>query len=65
MLVCKTLFIYTSSGGPPEVIPDDLLGETRREIVIKTQGKVLGTVYIQMPVWCDRGIISVMGLSWI
>ena len=59
----KTPFIYTSSGGPPEVIPDDLLGETRREIAKKTRGKVLGTVYIPMPIWCDRGIISLANIS--
>ena len=33
--VCNTPFIYTSSGGPPEVIPDKSPGETRGDRAIK------------------------------
>ena len=35
-----TPFIYTSSGGPPEVVPDKSPGETRGDRAIKTRGKV-------------------------
>ena len=37
-----TPFIYTSSGGTPEVVPDKSLGETWGDRAIKTQGKVPG-----------------------
>ena len=36
----NTPFIYTSSGGPPEVVSDKSLGETRSDRAIETRGKV-------------------------
>ena len=44
-----TPFIYTSSGDPPEVVPDKSLGETRGDRAIKTRGKVPGAVYTAAP----------------
>ena len=41
-MISYTPFIYTSSGGPPEVVPDKSLGETRGDRAIKTRVKVPG-----------------------
>ena len=46
------LYTRPPSGGPPEVVPDESLGETRGNMAIKTRGKVLGC-----RLYCKAGLV--------